>query len=59
MEETPKDDEPVAPDEHVEDDVYDVEEVEKELEDDELTGKEAGFMEGYDKDRNKEKQKHQ
>ncbi len=53
-----KEDEPLAPEEQEEDDVYGVEEVEKELEDDELSKGEAGFMEGYDKDRNKDKQKH-
>ncbi len=56
--ETPENDEPVAPEEHEEDDVYETEEVEKELEDDELSEGEAGFMEGYDKDRNKDKEKH-
>lgn len=55
--EEPKEDELVAPEEHEEDDVYEADEVEKELEADEVSEGEAGFMEGYDRDRNKEKQK--
>ncbi|HIH05447.1 TPA: hypothetical protein HA281_03295 [Candidatus Woesearchaeota archaeon] len=55
--EAPKDEEPVAPEEHDEDDVYEADEVEQELDDDEVSEREAGFMEGYDRDRNKEKQK--
>lgn len=57
MKGVPEDDEKVAPEEHDEDDVYETDEVEQELDDDEVSEREAGFMEGYDRDRNKEKQK--
>ena len=40
-----------------EEDVYKEEDVEEMLEDDELKDKEAAFMEGYDRERNKEYKK--
>ena len=44
------------PDENDED-IYKEEDVEKELSDDEITSSEAGFMEGYDRELDKEGQK--
>lgn len=38
-------------------DVYDAEEIDELLEDDEIEGEEAGFMEGYDKDSDSSKKK--
>ena len=58
MKEPAVEEEKIASDEHEEDDVYDAEEVEKELEDDEISEGEAGFMKGYDKDRNKDPKHH-
>jgi|TARA_Y100000310_G_scaffold182131_1_gene182184 hypothetical protein len=40
-----------------EEDIYKEKNVEQELKDDEISPGEAGFMEGYDKDLNKEQQK--
>ena len=48
----------MAKKEHEEDDVYNEDEVEKELENDELKGKEAGFAEGFDRDEDSEERKH-
>ena len=58
MDKTPSEEVKIGPEEQEEDDVYDTEEVEKELEDDEISEGEAGFMKGYDKDRNKDPKHH-
>jgi hypothetical protein len=47
----------MAEEQRDEEDIYKQEDVEQELEDDEIKPGEAGFMEGYDKGLNKEKQK--
>ncbi len=47
----------MAEEEQSDEDIYKEKDVEQELDDDELKPGEAGFMEGYDKDLNKEQQK--
>ncbi|MBI2131101.1 hypothetical protein HYU10_05025 [Candidatus Woesearchaeota archaeon] len=52
------DDEEYTGEQHEEDDVYEKDEVEQELENDEISPKEAGEMEGFDRDAEKEERKH-